>query len=104
MLTALHLGEARPLTHWQVLQRMADRPNGITPLLSAPTVRVSCFVLDWMHLSDLGVAADIGGGLLSLLVEVGSGSAKAECTASSLDLQTWYDSQGVEDSLPTLEP
>ncbi len=94
---------ARPLTHWEVLERMAKRPQGISPLLSAPTVRVSCFVLDWMHISDLGVAADFAGGCFSLLVEVGPGSAKAECRALFLELQAWYEQKGIENRLPALE-
>ena len=42
------------LSHWNLLARMLQKGKGVSPLFSCPGVRSNCFLLDWMHIMDLG--------------------------------------------------
>ncbi len=92
-----------PLSRWDLLNRMQQQPAGISPLLAAPGLKVGCFKLDWLHLADQGVAADWAGGVLDLLLETEAGNAREKCEALYRALRLWYEREGVQDRLPTLQ-
>lgn len=42
------------LSHWDLVLRMRQRGEDPSPLMGCPGVRSTCFVLDWLHIMDLG--------------------------------------------------
>jgi len=57
------------LTHWGLAQRILSSGQTLSPLLSAPAFRSSCFLLDWLHGVDQGIAADFVGELFWMLLQ-----------------------------------
>ena len=62
---------------FDLLRRLQERGDTVSPLLGAPGVRVSCFKLDWLHIADLGIGADAVANIL-LEVQDALGGTRAE--------------------------
>ncbi len=56
------------LGHWAAMQRMLERGLALSPLFSAPGLRLCIFRIDWFHVSDLGVTPDWLGALFTFLL------------------------------------
>ena len=68
------------LSRWEPLARNVALGRTTTPLLSAPCMTVACFTIDWLHAMDLGVAADVLGNLLKMLLpKMGGANQEANC-------------------------
>ena len=52
---------AQPLSHADCILRILRNRGVVNPLLTAPWVSHKIFRMDWLHVSDLGVAADFIG-------------------------------------------
>ena len=96
-----------PLSHWDCLNRVLNRGESVSPLLSgrAPWVTTKIFRKDWLHASDQGVAADFIGNLFRLLqTKFPGGNVKARTAALFLDIEQFYDRNRTHDRLQTLVP
>ena len=77
----------------------------INPLLFAPWVTHGCWRKDWLHVSDQGVAPDMLGNILYMLMYKMQGRSQAQkCKALWLRLQEFYIANDVEDKLDQLLP
>lgn len=96
------------LSHWQLVERMLSSGKTLSPLLSAPSFRTSCFLLDWLHCADLGITSDFLGNFLWLLLDKMPGNNKTEqCQRLFLKIKAYYqrhkcDSRLDELTLPML--
>ena len=94
-----------PLSHWQVLQRIIENGQRISPIFEAPWVRTSIFRIDWLHCSDQGVAADFLGNLFwMVLPKLGGHNLKERTTSLWLRTRAFYEANNVEDRLKNLVP
>ncbi len=55
------------MTHYELLRRIIDNGQTISPLMFAPWVKSSIFKMDWLHAADQGCAADFLGNTLLLI-------------------------------------
>ena len=64
----------------------------VSPLFSLPTVSQFTFVVDWLHTSDLGVAADFAGNCMYLLAQKHFAGNRHEERLKHmwLDFKHWY--------------
>jgi hypothetical protein len=66
----------------------------LNPLLQLPAFTLSCVVLDWLHVVDLGVGADVLGNLFWEIMSHNNliaGNTKAtRLSALWVKLQAWY--------------
>jgi hypothetical protein len=93
------------LGHWDLVRRMQERGIPLSPLLSAPCLRSSCFQLDWLHVADLGVTCDFLGNLFRLLLAKLEGDSEASrCRALFLEIQAYYRRVQPESRLDDLRP
>ena len=68
------------LDHWQFLARLAEQGKTASPLFGAPGFRLPILRLDWLHIADLGVAADWLGQLFwYLLRSLPGANDRARC-------------------------
>ena len=91
------------LGHWDMIARW-DR-EGVTPspIVAAPFFDLSLFVLDWLHVMDLGVTCDFLGNLFKLLLQHHPGNNQKErCEHLYRDMVDYYDRFGVESRLDQL--
>ena len=92
-----------PLGHWQVLHRIRAQGHVISPLLQVPWIRTDCFRTDWLHCTDLGVAADFIGNVLHVVRDVVPGpSAAARVQVLSDMLLAWYERHQIQDRFDCL--
>lgn len=84
---------------------MMQRKGKINPLLSAPWVTIRIFRMDWLHIADLGVAADTAGNILKeLMSRVPGNSKKEKCAFLYQELQEHYLENHVEDCFDCILP
>ena len=86
---------ANRLTERQFLNSLVAAGITINPLLSLPCFTLRCVVLDWLHVVDLGVAADLLGNLFFEVVSTANGLCPGRSKDYRLDLlwaklQAWY--------------
>ena len=64
----------------------------VSPLLSLPAVNQFTFVVDWLHTSDLGVAADFAGNCMCLLGQkhFAGNTYEERLKHMWVDLKQWY--------------
>ena len=94
---------AARLSHWQLLARMLQKGGPLSPLLSAPGIRSSCFKIDWLHAVDQGVGADFLGNIFRLLLGKMPGrNAKARLNELWREVKQYYSENDVESKLQTL--
>ena len=73
------------------------------PVLGCPWVHNLCiFVPDWLHVVDLGVGADLAGGVLELLLQLRKGRLGKRVAEMWQSLQAFYSEHGVPDRLKGL--
>ena len=93
------------LDHWGLLKRMMEKGLTPSPIMSAPGVRSSIFLVDWLHCADQGVSADVLGSYFLVLSKKfpGRGLA-AQVKELYKDIKTWYRNNNVESRLDDLKP
>ena len=95
----------RPLGHWDALIRIRQRGLPINPLLQLPWFRTTCVRPDWLHCSDLGVAADMAGNAFWILQSLLPGRSQAARVEVLNDrLQSWYEAEKIEERIDRLLP
>ena len=67
---------AARLDHWSFVADRLQQGSRVTTLLSFPGARQSIFRIDWLHTMDLGVAADIAGNVLAMVLRKVPGETK----------------------------
>ena len=93
------------LDHWGLLKRMMDKGLKPSPIMSAPCVRSSIFLVDWLHCADQGVSADfLGSYLLFLSKKFPGRGLAAQIKEMYKDIKTWYRSNNIEARLDDLKP
>lgn len=76
----------------------------MSPLLTAPWVKHSIFRMDWLHVSDLGVAADfIGNFFHEVLPLIPGGNKDERCSNLYLEIAAYYEAQGVSDRFDCMQ-
>ena len=94
---------ANRLSHWDLLERMFRQGKSVSPLLSCPGLRSTCFKIDWLHAADQGCTADFLGNLLFLLLPKMSGRNKKERLAALFGVIVgWYGETDAEARLQSL--
>ena len=94
-----------PLGHVDVLARIHAQGDRINPLLQLPWIKAKCFRPDWLHVADLGVAADFIGNAMQVLQQICPGNSIANRVGYLSDwMQHWYERHGTEDRLNVLLP
>ena len=91
------------LSHWDLLERILRKGHVLSPLLSAPGIKHTCFKVDWLHAVDQGAGSDFLGNLFFLLVGKMEGRRKKDRIKALLHvIKKWYTDNGVESRLQTL--
>ena len=68
-----------------------------------PGVQIDCFVIDWLHACDLGVAQDFLGNLIYFLLDRFPGASKDKRLSSVFrSMQSFYRRSSVDNRLDTL--
>ena len=89
---------SEPLSHSECLLRMLAKGRGISPLLQAPWVLSRIWRKDWLHVSDLGVAADFIGNFFHEILDLFTGSNKKErCCQLHSEIHAYYVEEGITD-------
>ena len=74
-------------------------------MLTAPWVVTKIFRMDWLHVCDLGVAADFIGNFFHEVLELFPGGSKKErCARLFQETLAYYDAYDVADRFDTLLP
>lgn len=93
------------LDHWTCLRRIRARLGDVSPLFGCPALRSSAFLLDWLHVVDLGVAADVLGNIFKMLLPKYTGANERErCEALFLEVQAYYRQTKVDSQFDNLHP
>ncbi len=91
------------LGHWDLLHRMLGKGQTLSPLMSAPCLKSSCFKIDWLHVVDQGVGADFLGNLFYMLLKKMDGATmKNRCDSLFLKIQEYYREHAVDSQLDHL--
>ena len=80
----------------EVLAKILAAGEQVCPLFQVPYANSSVLKLDWLHVVDLGVAADYVGGLIWYLVthkKVAGNTIKARISTLHRNLMAFYDRQ-----------
>ena len=95
-----------PMTHAEVIDRLADMRRFINPIFDAPWVKTYIFRMDWLHAADQGISADFIGNTLYYFEEnLVPGSNKAErYNTLFAQIDAVYHDLHVEDRLDCLKP
>jgi hypothetical protein len=92
------------LSHWQLLRRMIDNGLTLSPLWGAPCLKSDCFLVDWLHTVDKGVAATFLGSYLKYLsTKFPGGNVKERMANLFLDVQQYYGDNDVTSRLDNLK-
>ena len=93
-----------PLTHYAALAIIQARGKRINALLQLPFFSVPhCCRMDWLHVADQGVAADLAGNFFWYIQRTFPGRSIAlRVAAMNERLQAWYDTHGVADRIDKL--
>ena len=93
------------LDHWNFLARLQQHNLDPSPLMSAPYLRTECFLIDWLHVMDLGVCADWLGSLFLLVSGKLDGSNhQTRVRALFLLMIKYWDDFEIECRLSNLTP
>lgn len=95
-----------PLDHFTLLQSISNSGIDINELFQTPGLTSKQFLLDWLHIVDLGVAADFMGNVFHHLIASGNhlpgNNVKERVKSLFHRIQSYYKTEGVENKLPTL--
>ena len=96
---------ARRLTHFQCLERILLGGATVSPIFGCPYAKTSCCLLDWLHIMDLGVAADCLGNVFKVLQRKMPGGSEAERVKRLFrEVREFYDRVGTDCRLDELKP
>jgi len=77
----------------------------VSPLFGCPALRSSAFLLDWLHVVDLGVGADILGNVMKMLLPKYAGvTQKQRCQEMLVKIQNFFRENKVTSRLDNLTP
>jgi len=86
-----------------LVQRLLAQGHLCSPLFSLPAFTINMFKLDWLHIMDLGVAADVAGNVLWVLQgKMPGANVKMRVSKLYLQIAKYYKETGVQDKLNTL--
>ena len=80
----------------EVLAKITASGEQVCPIFQVPYANEKLLKLDWLHVVDLGVAADFIGGLIWYLIthgKVAGNTQKARASTLHLHLMAFYDRQ-----------
>ena len=93
------------LTQWEVYTRIIQNGDALSPLFSFPWFDIEIIRLDWLHVVDQGVAADLLGNLFYGVMQKLPGTPQKEKCQSLWELiQVFYVRKDVQDRLQKLIP
>ena len=95
----------QPLDHYSLMATIAQTHGGVNELFKTPGLTSKQFLLDWLHIVDLGITCDFLGNLFQYLVQSNllDGNTYNEKVKSLFRLiQDYYRRDSVENKLPTL--
>ena len=55
------------LSHWDLMQRILENGQTVSPIFSVPWLTIAAFRIDWLHAADQGVTVSFLGNLFVLL-------------------------------------
>ena len=91
------------LSHWDVLTRIIEKGDPVSPIFAIPFLDTKCFKIDWLHVADQGISANFLGSLLSVLIGKMPGASKDDRLASLFaDIQKFYKTTGCQSRLENL--
>ena len=95
----------QPLNYSECILRISRNRGYVCPLLTAPWVTNHIFRMDWLHISDLGIAADFLGNFFHVVTPMFPGTNKKDrCAACFDEIQAYYEENNVEDRFDSLPP
>jgi len=95
----------QPLSYSECILRISRNRGYVCPLLTAPWVTNHIFRMDWLHISDLGIAADFLGNFFHVVMPMFPGANKKDrCAACFDEIQAYYEENNVEDRFDSLPP
>ena len=74
------------MTHSDVIHRIVQQGYQLSPLLEAPWVHTGIFRMDWLHVCDLGVAADFLGNFFNYILSLLPGTTRRTRCAALFEL------------------
>lgn len=94
----------QPLSHAECLLRILTSRGRVSPLLMAPWVTHKIFRMDWLHVSDLGVAADFIGNFFHAVQQIMPGQNKDErCANLWVEILAYYEAHGISDRFDCMQ-
>lgn len=91
------------LTHAELVLRLMQTGVPLSPLLAVPGITSQCFLIDWLHTVDQGVAADfLGGAFKMLLGHMPGDSDERRCASLFVLIQDFYRTNKVDSQLDNL--
>ena len=91
------------LSHWDVLTRIIEKGDPVSPIFAIPFLDTKCFKIDWLHVADLGISANFLGSLFSVLIGKLPGANKDDRLASLFDdIQKFYKTTECQSRLEGL--
>ena len=91
------------LDHWAFLSRLCRNGAQISNLFKCPGFDTTCIALDWLHVMDLGVAADFLGNLFWLLLPTQDGTNVTQRVACLfLKIHEYYVANHIDNRLGNL--
>ena len=95
---------ANRLSHFQMLERIAEAGGGFSPVWSLPFMNSKALRIDWLHVCDQGISPVFLGGLFHMLLadkDLGS-NAEQRCAFLWETIQEFYHREKVVDKLHSL--
>lgn len=92
--------------HYDVIQGILARGHSLPPLFACPWFQTRCFLIDWLHVADLGTTADFVGSLFSLVLlpKMRGATKKERCSSLFLRIKAFYRRTLAENMLNDLVP
>ena len=93
----------RPLSHGDNVLRILQQRGFLCKLLEAPWVKTDIFRMDWLHICDLGVAADFIGNFFHEIVDLfPAANKKARCAQLFQEVLAFYEEHHIADRMDEL--
>ena len=93
------------LSHYDMAKGMLEKGLLLSPLISCPCFRISCFLVDWLHCADLGVTSDFLAGLFLLVCKkLGGASHTAQVNSLWHKMHEFYNRTAATSRLDMLKP
>ena len=90
--------------HYTLMGWILETEGSINELFKTPGLTSAQFLLDWLHIVDIGIASDFLGNLFYYMVHhkmEGNNLSEKVC-ALFKKIQEYYKAEGIESKLPTL--